>query len=184
MERPGLTERADLDAVELHLVHHPFRAWAIALVLLAIVGRTAATESALWQAFWVGLLVLAFGADWWERRHPPRATVRIAPAQVAVHGWTGRWPLPRRRTLPLLGATVGWRRQGRLRRTRLWRLWIARGDDVVVVPAVMCTEEELAGLRRRVAEMQDLAATRHGEGANEVPEALRRVSARVPRDSA
>ena len=162
-EIPGLTERADVDAVVLDLVQLPVAAWVLPLFAALVAGFVAASYVPALLPVWAVGFLAVIGAMGWGTSRPPRLRVQISPEGVALRGWLGVLPRPARTAVPLRGAAVSWRDSALVNGVQLRVLHVEhRGRVVAVAPGLRCTEEELVALRDRIEGMQALEAALRG----------------------
>lgn len=179
MSRPGLVEEQQADRIVLAVRQRPFAPWALAgmfvgmpaAIMLAPLGGPLLAVSACLVP--ILLFLVGIGVERSSR-------LELTPARLRVVGWTGGLPRPGRHDLALARLEVAGMSNWRINGRPYWTLRLRDLDGQETSLSVLGLEEhEALRIEALIASHQARAVALHGEGAAEVPEALRDLPGRV-----
>ncbi len=181
-EQPSLEQQNTTGNLELVLEQRVFvGGWdvlAVGCIFLSFVSIlfTGIIGVVAFMAIFIAIMVLLGGALSFRRP----AVLTLSPVSLRVRAWTG-WPArPQETTFALDQATVRHTVSVQINHRCLYQLIVSDSAQEKKIQGLACTTEELKQIVALVEQRRDHASALVGDGAAEVPEALRKFLAAVP----
>ncbi|TNE86032.1 MAG: hypothetical protein EP330_24160 [Deltaproteobacteria bacterium] len=167
--KSGLVESVDFDGVTFELTQKPLGAWVVPAFGLALISAVCGPAGFV---VFMGVILMMFTMSWYR----PKVRLEVGTTRLRAAGWLGVLPVPSGAEMPVLGTHATYKAGAIVNDVQVWVLTLHGPDHAVVIPALQCTEAELAAVVDGIAGMQELARLEAGNWTGEVPgelEALR-----------
>lgn len=178
IEKPTLSQRADLSSHSLTIRQSRFMLWGILLFVLnglfGFLGGLLSSWALLFLVLGLPMMGFLLAADWLL---PGQAQLHLSSSQLTIRAWTGQLPRPRRWSIPLAGLHVDSFMTGHVCSWSTHQLSLHPADGPTLrLDGLIGTTDELRTITATIQAATAHASARQGEGQAEVPAALRAMA--------